>query len=143
MATARPLPPTAELEARVEMIIHECERAINNRDLDKLISYYTPDAVVMAPSRPMATGLNAIRQLYHEFMDIGVKAFKTHIERIVPSNEFIIATGTYTLDFKTPKTAEITDRGKFVGIYQLLKNGDCKVLFDIWNSDLPPFMPPK
>ncbi len=144
MATARPLAPPAELTARVEMLCSEAVRAFNKRDLDKLVSLYAHDAVVMAPNRPLAHGPKAIRELYREAFEMGFSNFKTEILKTVVSNETIITHGTYTLDFKDPSNKVMTDRGKFVGVYQLLKNDDCKLIFDIWNSDLPPVpMPTK
>ncbi len=138
MATARPLTPSIDFKTQIEMMHKQGLQAFNNRDLDKLVSFYAPDALVMAPSQPPAPGLNAIRQLYRQAFDLGFSNFKAEITRVVPSGELVITSGTYTIDLKTDSQI-ITDRGKFLSIYQLLKNGDYKVLFDIWNTDLPPF----
>ncbi len=135
MATVRTLTPVDEIKARIETLHQDGVRAFNKGDVEKLVSFYSPDAIVMAPNRPPASGMKAIRELYREAMNMGLTNFKTEITRIVPSNELIIVAGTYTMDMKTP-TELLSDNGKFVVTYQIIKN-DYKVLFDIWNSDLP------
>lgn len=137
MATARPLAPPVELKAHIEMLHEEALRAFNNRDLEKLVSFYAPDAMVMPPNQVPAAGLNAIRELYTEAFEMGFSNFQFEMTRVVPSNELVATSGTYTIDLKTPSDI-IHDRGKFVAVYQVMKNGAWKVLFDIWNSDLPP-----
>lgn len=141
MATARSLTPSIDFKARIEMLHKEGLRAFNNRDVDKLVSFYAPDALVMAPNQPSATGLNAIRQLYHLAFEMGFSNFNAEITRVVPSGELVITSGTYSIDLKT-SSQMLSDHGKFLSIYQLFKNGEFKVLFDIWNTDLPPFTMP-
>ncbi len=135
MATTHTLTPVEELKTRLETLHQDCVRAFNKHDVEKLVSVYSPDAIVMAPNLPPAKGLIAIRELYRESLNM-FSNFKTEITRILPSNELVVVAGTYTIDMKMP-TQTITDRGKFVVTYQLMKNGDIKAVFDIWNSDLP------
>ncbi len=139
MATTHTISPVAELKARVEMLHQEGEHAFNKHDLEKMVSFYSPDASVMAPNLPPANGTKEIRDLYREAIGSGWTNFKTKITRIVTTNELVVTSGSYSIDLPS---AKLNDRGKFVSIYQVLNNGDCKVILDIWNSDLPPFPMP-
>ncbi len=126
-----------ELKARIETLHKDGIRAFNNRDVDKLVSMYATDALLLPPNHAPASGLKPIREFYREAFDIGLSNFKTELTHIVPTEELIATSGTYTMDVKM-KSETIKDVGKFVAVFRLMANGDCKVIFDIWNSDLPP-----
>jgi len=105
-------------------------------DLDKVLSYYSPDAVVMAPNTPAATSSADRRKAWQDVasptMSLSWKANKVEMAR---SGEIALVCGTYdaiSTDSKVP-----SDRGKYMVLFKKQPNGDWKCTLDIWNSDLP------
>src|ERR1051325_4994887 len=73
-------------EATLRKLDDEWSRAVGSRDVEKTISYYTEDAVVMPPNIPTLTGKEPIRSLWKSMLDSpsfsgGWKATKVEVAR--------------------------------------------------------------
>ena len=117
--------------------------AASAKDVDKTVSYYTDDAVLMPPNAPIAAGA-AIRDFWKTMITSpgfggGWKATKAEVAR---SGDLGYVTGTYELTANDPGGKPLTDRGKFVEIWKKQADGKWKAVADIFNSDLPLPAPP-
>ena len=56
-------------EAALRKLDDEWSKAVGSRDVEKTISYYTDDAVVMPPNIPTLTGKEPIRSLWKSMLD--------------------------------------------------------------------------
>ena len=104
-------------------------------DVDKVVSYYSADAVVMPPNLPAATTAEARRKAWEDAgnpsLTLSWKATKVEMAR---SGEMAVVTGTYdavSTDSKIPG-----DHGKYMELLKKQPNGDWKCTLDIWNSDM-------
>lgn len=97
-------------------------------------TYYTADAVVMAPNAPVANGHAELITLLKAFPDV------THMELastdIVGVGDLAYARGAWSMTFQTP-AGELKDQGKCLAILRRQADGSWKAERDIWNSDLP------
>jgi ketosteroid isomerase-like protein len=118
-------------------------RVFAARDLEKSVAFCASEGSVLAPNAPIATGREAIRNLFSGFfalpnLNISWHPLRTRVAR---SGELGYSRGTYKMTFADPAGKTISDNGKYVTVWQKQRGGGWKVLLDIFNSDLPSTAP--
>jgi len=112
--------------------------AATKGDVAGLSSFYTDDAMVLAPNEKLVNGRTAIdqsnKQMFATMKMTGLKLKTTDLQT---SGEFVVETGSYdqTLQPKTGKA--IHDVGKYVVVWKKQADGSLKLFREIYNSDLP------
>ena len=105
------------------------------KDLDKTVSFYSEDAIVMAPNTPADTTKEAIRHGWKELLDsVSEMSWTTTRVEIAKSGDLAVLTGTY----KTTMKDGTKDVGKYCEVWERKADGNWKCGTDIFNSDLPP-----
>jgi len=130
-------------EAALRKLDEEWSKAAGTRDVDKTISYYTDDAVVMPPNIPTITGKEATRDFWKSMLGSpsfsgGWKATKVEVAR---SGDLAYVSGTYEFNDKDDSGKPLTDKGKFLEVWKKQSNGNWKCVADMFNSDLPAVVP--
>lgn len=130
-------------EAVLRKLDDEWSRAAGSRDVEKTISYYTDDAVVMPPNIPTLTGKEPIRSLWKSMLDSpsfsgGWKATKVEVAR---SGDLAYVSGNYEFNEKDDSGRPITDKGKFLEVWKKQADGGWKCVADMFSSDLPAVAP--
>jgi len=113
--------------------------AAGAKDLDKTVSHYAEDAIVMPPNASAATTKGAIRKVWEDLLAspglaISWKATKVEVAK---SGDIGFVSGTYELTMNDASGKPVNDRGKYVEVWEKQANGKWKCGADIWNSDLP------
>src|SRR5829696_7967143 len=126
-------------EAALRKLDDEWSKAAGSRDVEKTISYYTDDAVVMPPNIPTLTGKEAIRSLWKSMLGSpsfsgGWKATKVEVAR---SGDLAYVSGNYEFNEQDNSGKPITDKGKYLEIWRKQADGGWKCVADMFNSDLP------
>jgi len=126
-------------EATLRKLDDEWSKAAGAKDVDKTISYYSDDAVVMPPNIPTLTGKEAIRTLWKSMLDSpafsgGWKATKVEVAR---SGDLAYVSGTYEFNEKDDSGKPITDKGKYLEVWKKQADGNWKCVADMFSSDLP------
>ena len=113
--------------------------AAGARDIDKTVSYYSENAVVMPPNAPSATTRETIRSAWKEMLMTPGAAisWKTTKVEVAKSGDLACLSGTYELAMNDASGKPVNDRGKYVEVWQKQADGTWKVVADIWNSNLP------
>jgi len=114
------------------------ERVFEARDIKGTLDACADNASVLAPNTPIATGKQAIEQVFGAFFalpDFKASWHATQVE-VARSGELGYSTGVYDLSFKDPSGKTISDHGKYVTVWKKQANG-WKVIYDTFNSDLP------
>ncbi len=93
----------------------EWSKVAGAKDLDKTVSFYADDAMVLPPNQPMVTSKSGIRDLWKGFGDMGCLI------------------GTYALTMKDGTK----DTGKYCEVWKKQADGKWKVATDMFSSDLP------
>ena len=109
-------------------------QAAHDRDVEKAVSFYADDASVYPDNAPIATGKEAIRAMWQQFLsDKGttISFWPTKIE-ISKAGDMALDVGTTEV-----KTPDGTIAGKYVVVWRKDK-GTWKVVADIFNGDQPP-----
>jgi ketosteroid isomerase-like protein len=131
-------------EATLRKLDDEWSKAAgSSRDVEKTISYYSDDAVVMPPNIPTLTGKEAIRTLWKSMLESpafsGVwKATKVEVAR---SGDLAYVSGNYEFNETDDRGNPLTDRGKYLEIWRKQADGSWKCVADMFNSDLPNVAP--
>lgn len=112
----------------------ESERA---NDLERLVSHYAEDAVLMPPNRDVIEGRRAALD-YLRKTGYKVKDLKVDIHEIAGTPEFAFLRGNYSETFSTKQNPEpIRDQGKFFGVVRQQPDGSWLATHWTWNSNLP------
>ena len=112
-----------------------------SRDVDKIMSHYADDAVVMVPGTPISNGKAAIREGVKPMVAdpaMVLKFASTRVE-VAKSGDLAWTQGTYTLTLTDPQSHQvINDHGSYVTTFRKQPDGSWKVVADIATSEVPP-----
>jgi ketosteroid isomerase-like protein len=128
-------PPTAK--GGDEQAVRDADAAWSKaaaaKDLDKTVSFYADDALVLPPNDTAKTTKDAIRALWKDLIGsvTSVSWTATRVE-MAKSGDMACLSGTYELTMNDGKK----DHGKYCEVWEK-KGGTWKCGSDIWNSDLP------
>src|SRR5438067_8496572 len=114
-------------------------KSAGSKDLDKTVSYYSDDATVLPPNASAATTKEAIKKIWQDMLAnpglaISWKATKVEVAK---SGDLGFVSGTYEFNMNDASGKPITDKGKYVEVWEKQANGKWKCGTDTWNSDMP------
>src|SRR6266568_889340 len=141
------LASAADTKSAIEKALRDADAqwsaAAGAKDLDKTVSYYSTDAIVMPPNASAATTKEAIRKIWQDLLAspglvISWKATKVEVAK---SGDIGFVSGTYELTVNDASDKPVNDHGKYVEVWEKQADGKWKCGADIWNSDLPASAP--
>ena len=108
------------------------------KDLTKSVAFFDEQGSLLSPNDPIATGKVAISKLVAS--DFAYGDLSWHIDKagVSKSGDLGYTSGTYKFTFKDPSGKPATDNGKYLTVWKKQTDGSWKVLFDMFNTDLPP-----
>lgn len=115
------------------------------KDLDKIVSHYADDAVLMVPGTPSTSGKSAISaSLKGMVADPALTLkFQSSKVEVAKSGDVAYTQGTYTMTMTDPQTHQVVnDHGSYVTTYRKQPDGTWKAVADIATSEVPPPAPP-
>ena len=130
-------------ETKTEQALRDADaawsKAAGSKDLDKTVSYYSADAIVLPPNAPIATTKEEIKKIWQDMLAspglvISWKATKVEVAK---SGDLGFVSGTYELTMNDATGKPATDKGKYVEVWEKKADGKWKCGTDTWNSDLP------
>jgi ketosteroid isomerase-like protein len=146
LAACTQAPPAAPPDTRAadQKTIMDGETAwsadMNSKDIEKIVSHYADDAILMDPDMPATKGKDAIRAGLKSFLadkNFALSFVPTAVEAS-KSGDLAYSYGTYTLTMTNPKTKKpVTGHGKYATVYRKQADGSWKAILDINNADAP------
>ena len=126
-------------EAALKKLDDEWSKVAGSRNVDKMISYYSDDAVVMMPNIPTLTGKESIRAFWNSMLDSpsfsgGWNATKIEVAR---SGDLAYITGNYEFKENDGGDRPMMDKGKYFAAWKKQSDGTWKCVADVFSSDLP------
>ena len=121
----------------------KAREAAKAKDLDRYVSFYADDAILLWPGAPMVTGRAAIRKfmrLFFSMPDFSL-SFKTARVELSLAGDFAYTCGTNKVTLVDPNGKRMKDSGKYLTVYRKQSDGTWKVVADMGNSDLPAPIP--
>ena len=129
----------ADVRSEILRLDTEWSRAAQNRDVDRVLSFWADDAIVFPPGSPAVSGKAAIREFVAKsFQTLGFNiSWKTTTVAVSRSGDIAYTTGTNRVTFSAPDGKQVTVEGKAVAVWRREKNGAWKCVIDIWNDVSP------
>ena len=112
-------------------------RAAVAKDVDRVVSFYSEDAIAYPPQEPAAIGQPAIKKVWAAYFadNSFTISWKTvHVE-VAKSGDLGYTTGTYEDSFRGPDGKLVSEKGKYMCTWKKQKDGTWKAIHDMWNSD--------
>jgi ketosteroid isomerase-like protein len=127
-------------EATLRKLDDEWSKAAGAKDIEKTVSFYTDDAIVLVPNSPLLKTKEQIRALWTGMFSIpgfsgGWKPEKIEIAR---SGDLAYISGRYEINEVDPSGKPLTDTGNYLEICRKQSDGNWKCVVDTFTSDLPP-----
>lgn len=135
----------ADDEAAIREADIAWSKAMTAKQLDPTVSYYAEEGSILPPNAPMATGKNAIRNVWAQFFAMPGFLVTCHPVKVevAHSGDIGYTQGPYDLAFNDAKGNPIKDHGKYLAVWKKQSDGAWKAVADIFNSDLPSAPPAK
>jgi uncharacterized protein (TIGR02246 family) len=132
-------------ERAIREVEAEAAKAAAAKDLERYVSAYADDAVLLFPNAPLVTGKEAIRKMTEAlFRTPGFSlSFQTAKVEVSRAGDLAYTYGTNMVTLNDPKGQLVSDKGKYVAVYRKQPDGQWKCVADIGNSDLPAPVPVK
>ena len=129
---------TKAIEQDLRDLDDQWSTAARAKDLEKTVSFYSADAIVMPPNAPAATSSEAIRKGWQDLLASPglVISWKTTKVEVAKSGDLACLSGTYELTMNDASSKPVNDHGKYVEVWEKQSDGKWKCGTDIWNSDL-------
>ena len=130
-------------EATLRNLDAEWSKAAGAKDLEKTVSYYTDDALILPPNLPTIQGKQGARAMWQGMFSVpgfggGWKATKVEVSR---SGDLGWVTGTYELSETDASGRPIVDKGKYLEVWRKQADGSWKCVADMFNTDLSSVAP--
>jgi ketosteroid isomerase-like protein len=127
-------------EATLRKLDDEWSKAAGAKDIEKTVSFYSDDAIVLVPNSPLLKTKDQIRTLWTGMFSIpgfsgGWKPEKIEIAR---SGDLAYISGRYEINEVDPSGRPLTDTGNYLEIWRKQSDGNWKCVVDTFSSDLPP-----
>jgi len=121
------------IEQTLRDLDEKWSKAAAAKDLDKTVSFYADDAVVLPPNEPMVTSKNGIRNLWKGLLDsVSDISWKTTRVEMAKSDDMAVLTGAYEMTMKDGTK----DQGKYCEVWEK-KAGTWNCRTDMFSSNLP------
>lgn len=131
--------PNAAAELHIRGLDALWSKTAGTKDLDKTVSFYADDAVVMPPNGPSATTKEAVRKAWKDLLDLPGMAisWKTTKVAVAKSEDIAYASGSYEVTMNDASGKPVKEIGKYLEVFKKQEDGKWKCVMDIWNSDQP------
>ncbi len=126
--------------AELERVDAMWAAAAAGRDVERIVSFWADDAIVIPPGQLAIIGKDAIRDYVTASLKIpGFSIqWKTTRFTIARACDLAYGVGTNQVSFNDESGNRLTLRGKAVTIWRTDSGGAWKCVVDIWNDDPPP-----
>ena len=108
------------------------------RDVDRIASHYTDDAVLLAPGMAPSVGIHEIRKLLAAMIADPALSLKFSAARIdvAGSGDLAYSQGSYLMTMTDPRTNRVVhDHGSYVTTYRHEADGTWRAVTDIATSE--------
>jgi uncharacterized protein (TIGR02246 family) len=130
-------------DAKIEQALRDLDaqwsQAAAAKNVDKTVSYYSDDAIVLPPNEPSITGKAGIRKMWQGFLDsVASISWKVTRVEVAKSGDMAYVSGSYATNPKSTSGSNASaDRGKYLEVWEKQADGTWKCGADMFSSDLP------
>lgn len=132
-----------DLMGEVTAIGDTLAKAMVDNDVDVLLGMYAEGAISLPNYGPRMEGIEAFRQSNEQMTAAGMKvlSFDSEPTDVWQAGDQVIEIGSFDIELKVPGMPQnITDKGKYLTIYERDDEGALKIKVETWNTDMNPMM---
>ena len=139
LAGAAVAPPAADVAAE-RAALFKADKAWSeaavSKDVDKVLSFWTEDAVVYPPGQPAVSGKEALRRYVTEGFAIPGFSIRweTSAFEVAASGDMAYGLGTNVLTIDDAQGKAMTERGRSVTVWRKGADGRWRCMVDVWNA---------
>jgi ketosteroid isomerase-like protein len=125
----------------VEAIGDSLAEAMLSDDVDFMLGMYAEGAISLPNYGPRMEGKEAFKKAHAESAAAGMKimSFESHPTDAWECGDQVIEIGVFEITLQPPgMPGPVTDKGKYMTVYERQANGSLKIKVETWNSDLDP-----
>jgi ketosteroid isomerase-like protein len=140
--SAPPPPDVAAIRKEVEALVQKSTQDMKNGTMDTTMAQYADDPVSMPNYGPTLRGKPAIKAYFQQMMN-GAKFSSVNFTTtdVFVGGAYVFEIGTYSMTMSMPRMPEMSDKGKYLNVYERGKDGKLRIKTETWNTDSMPKMP--
>jgi len=123
-------------EATLRNLDAEWSKAAGAKDLEKTVSCYTDDKLILPPNIPSIQGKQGARTMWGGMFSVPGFGGGWKATRVEVSGDLGWVTGTYELSETDASGKPMVDRGKYLEVWRRQADGSWKCVADMFNTDL-------
>jgi ketosteroid isomerase-like protein len=129
-----------KIKAQIEKMDKAYTQAMLDKNLDKIMSMYTDDVISLPSYQPMVKGIEKIKELSEAQFKSDWKTTKFELipTDVLVSGNLAIEVGNYDMTMSGPGVPEWADKGKYLTVWEIQKDGSLKIKIETWNTDTDP-----
>ena len=134
-----PSPPSSAEDVRkIREVSAARAAAFNEGDAEKIATYFTENAVLMAPGQPADTGRVAVVEYYQSIFDTYEPELSSHYVNVEVFGDHAYGRGIAEVTL-TPKDGgeAVSSTSKYINLLEKQSDGTWKTTHDIWNANAP------
>ncbi len=121
-------------DAAIRKLEQEFAAAISAGDLDRALSFLTPDCVFLIDQQPTLEGVDAVRVFGRRMMAAGVRV-AVDTTRVEQSGNLAFELARYTMMISRKDGTKVEERGKIVNVWRRQPNGEWKMAVHAPSND--------
>lgn len=132
--------PTHAAADSLRALDRELQAAVARKDIDRIMSFYDDDAVLLPAAKPAIRGREAIRSEWTQIL--AIPGFEnqgtlTSLE-LSSSADLAYTTGSYLAQMRGEDGTTVREPGKWVTVWKRRQSGAWRIVLDTYNTDVPP-----
>lgn len=127
---------TAESEKLLQRDAEWAEVTSAGKDIDRIVSYWSDDAVIIPQGQPVLEGKAAIRSFVTSSLQIPGFEIRWRSEKVTfsPDGKLAYMRGTNEITVPGPNGVLVTLPGRGITVWRLEADGQWRCVVDIWND---------
>jgi len=111
-------------------------KAFNQGDAAAIASYFTEDAILMAPGEPPRVGPEQVEDYYQSIFDKYDTALQSYYNEVEVSGDLAYGRGTAEVQlYPKGQDTVLTSVSKYLNILKRQADGTWKTTHDVWNGN--------
>ena len=143
VASCSQAPDNTKIKAEIDTFLAKSAADMVAGTMDTTLAQYADDPYSLPNNGPLLHGKAEIKDYFGKMMAMGIKFTNVKFTSIDVNagGKYVYDVGTYEMTMDIPGMGSMTDKGKYINIYERGADGKLKIKAETWNNDTMPQMP--
>jgi uncharacterized protein (TIGR02246 family) len=123
--------------AQIDAVAQAFHDGVANQDAAAVAALYAEEGKLLPPNSEPCDGRTAIQAFLEGMIQMGARSLDIEPVQIRDEGDVTIEYGRYALGIQPEDAEAFTDFGKYIVVHERQDDGSTKIVFDIFNSNLP------